>query len=94
MWKCYLCFAPTHNDVTYSFRDPEVFSKTCANLLARMIDTVPRGVQLTDVIEPMPVKPKNVHLVYTKDDTIHLNGDVRVSLFPFMAYFSEGLSED
>ncbi|KAF7364726.1 Peroxidase [Mycena venus] len=36
---------------------PELFRSTCGALFTRMIDTVPRGVQLTEVIAPLPVKP-------------------------------------
>ncbi|KAJ7290721.1 heme peroxidase, partial [Mycena rebaudengoi] len=36
---------------------PEHFASTCAGLFARMLDTVPNGVQLSEVITPMPVKP-------------------------------------
>ena len=32
------------------FADPAVFRSTCADLFARMIDTVPAGVTLTDEI--------------------------------------------
>lgn len=42
-----------------------------------MLDTVPGGVQLTDVITPLPVKPANV--ILTLDgDTLKLFGQVRV----------------
>jgi hypothetical protein len=42
-----------------------------------MLDTVPRGVQLTDVITPLPVKPSNVELTLD-GDTLNLFGQVRV----------------
>ncbi|KAK7940734.1 uncharacterized protein PG986_013121 [Apiospora aurea] len=38
----------------------EAFQDTCAELLGRMIDTVPSGVQLRDTITPMAIKPINV----------------------------------
>ncbi|KAJ7636412.1 heme peroxidase [Roridomyces roridus] len=56
---------------------PALFSSTCANLFARMIDTVPAGVQLTDVIAALPVKPANVELVLA-GDRIQLFGQVRL----------------
>lgn len=61
-----------------SFKDPAVFASTCASLFSRMIDTVPKGVKLTDVIEPLPVKPQNVALTYMDDKNLLLTGDVRV----------------
>ncbi|KAI0720710.1 heme peroxidase [Cerioporus squamosus] len=43
---------------------PELFKSTCGTLFARMLDTVPKDVQLTEVIEPLPVKPQSVLLTY------------------------------
>ncbi|KAJ7145246.1 heme peroxidase [Mycena filopes] len=42
--------------------DPETFDQTCSRLFAQMIDTVPAGVTLTDVIEPIPNKVDSVQL--------------------------------
>ncbi|KAJ6555609.1 hypothetical protein DFH09DRAFT_1318014 [Mycena vulgaris] len=42
-------------------------SSTYAELLARMLDTVPRGVQLTEVITPLPVKPSGLELIFDCD---------------------------
>ncbi|KAJ6447905.1 heme peroxidase [Mycena vitilis] len=48
-------FASDGNVTMKSFAgDPKLFGKTCSELIARMIDTVPKGVQLTEVIEPLP----------------------------------------
>ena len=44
-----------------------------------MLHTVPSSVQLTDVIEPLPVKPQNIALLYMGDGTLRLSGEVRVS---------------
>ncbi|KAJ7876687.1 putative L-ascorbate oxidase [Mycena olivaceomarginata] len=55
---------------------PELFASTCADLFAKMIDTVPRGVQLTEVITPLPVKP--IIAGFTLDgNTLQLGGRVR-----------------
>lgn len=45
-----------------------------------MLDTVPRGVQLSEVIEPLPVKPQGVYLLLLEDGSIQLNGEVRVCI--------------
>ncbi|KAF7341316.1 Peroxidase [Mycena venus] len=51
-------FSSDGNVTMHSFADsPELFASTCAGLFARMLDTVPNGVQLTEVITPLPVKP-------------------------------------
>ncbi|KAJ7242315.1 putative L-ascorbate oxidase [Mycena rebaudengoi] len=55
---------------------PQVFSSTCGSLLARMLDTVPRGVQLTQVITPLPVKPSGLDLVLD-GDVLKFSGEVR-----------------
>ncbi|KAJ7851197.1 heme peroxidase [Mycena leptocephala] len=57
----------------------ELYTSTCADLFARMLNTVPSDVQLTDVIAPLPVKPSNVELTMS-DDTLKLFGQVRVLL--------------
>ncbi|KAH8101444.1 heme peroxidase [Cristinia sonorae] len=67
------------NNVTMSkFADPDVFRMTCAKLFARMIDTVPKGVKLTEIIEPIKVKPVNVGLLWVGAGKISLQGEVRM----------------
>ncbi|KAJ7658397.1 heme peroxidase [Mycena polygramma] len=70
-------FGSDGNVTMHSFaQSPKVFAATCADLFARMLNTVPKGVQLTDVIAPLPVKPTNLELVLS-NDTIHVSGQVR-----------------
>ncbi|KAF7369579.1 Peroxidase [Mycena venus] len=60
-------------------QSPDLFASTCANLFARMLDTVPKGVQLTDVITPLPVKPNTIKLIYDAlTETIAFSGEVRL----------------
>ncbi|KAJ7153048.1 putative L-ascorbate oxidase [Mycena crocata] len=71
-------FASDGNITMQSFADsPELFKSTCADLFARMIDTVPHGVQLTDVLVPLPIKPSGVELTLD-GDTLKLSGEVRL----------------
>ncbi|KAJ7736869.1 heme peroxidase [Mycena metata] len=57
----------------------DLFSSTCADLFARMLNTVPTGVQLTDVITPLPVKPDNIKLDLSVDGaTIQFSTEVRL----------------
>jgi hypothetical protein len=59
---------------------PSLFASTCASLLARMLDTVPRGVVLTDVVDPLPVKPAELTLImHPNNNSFTFNGNVRVS---------------
>ncbi|KAF7351709.1 Peroxidase [Mycena sanguinolenta] len=49
-------FGSDGNTTMQSFANsPAIFASTCADLFARMLDTVPTGVQLTDVISPIPL---------------------------------------
>ncbi|KAJ7364684.1 heme peroxidase, partial [Mycena albidolilacea] len=71
-------FASDGNVTMKSFADsPDLFASTCATLLARMLDTVPRDVKLTDVIEPLPVKPTQLQLIHD-GDSLKLSGLVRL----------------
>jgi hypothetical protein len=56
------------------------FLSTCVTLLERMINTVPRGVELTEIITPIPVKPSNMRLeVANNGESLALFGSIRVS---------------
>ncbi|KAJ7823537.1 heme peroxidase [Mycena leptocephala] len=70
-------FASDGNATMQSFAaSPDLFASTCATLFARMLDTVPHNVQLTDVIDPLPVKPATVTLVLD-GKSLKLSGQVR-----------------
>ncbi|KAF8151779.1 heme peroxidase [Crassisporium funariophilum] len=49
-------FSSDQNATMTKLADPQVFDATCRDLLERMINTVPNGVKLSEVIEPIPVK--------------------------------------
>ncbi|KAH8077081.1 heme peroxidase [Cristinia sonorae] len=65
------------NNVTMS-KYPAVFRSKCAELLARMVDTVPKEVTLTDVIQPILFKPVGVQLIWVGGGNLALTGEVRV----------------
>ncbi|KAF7342268.1 Peroxidase [Mycena venus] len=72
-------FGSDGNATMRSFANsPDLFASTCADLFARMIDTVPAGVQLTEVITPLPVKPHNLNLILAANNTIQFSGEVRL----------------
>ncbi|RMZ68046.1 WSC domain-containing [Pyrenophora seminiperda CCB06] len=54
------------------------FLDTCVELMGRAIDTVPSGVQLSQTITPMSVKPVNVTYDFGTDGKLILSGKVRV----------------
>ncbi|KAF7362631.1 Peroxidase [Mycena venus] len=71
-------FASDRNVTMKSFADsPDLFTSTCATLFARMLDTVPSDVELTDVIEPLPIKPATVVLLLD-GDKLQFSGFVRL----------------
>jgi len=57
---------------------PQGFSDTCTGLLRRMIETVPEFVQLSDVLEPLVVKPVNATFDISTNGTLDFTGFVRV----------------
>ncbi|KAI1386068.1 heme peroxidase [Hypoxylon trugodes] len=56
----------------------QFFWDTCTTLLERMINTVPKGVKLTDVIEPIPVRPNNLFITVNPNGTQTISGEVRI----------------
>ncbi|KAJ7442329.1 heme peroxidase [Mycena galericulata] len=71
-------FASDGNATILSFANSlDLYTSTCADLFARMLDTFASGVELTDVITPLPVKPSNLQLILS-GDTIQFAGEVRL----------------
>ncbi|KAJ7458334.1 putative L-ascorbate oxidase [Mycena galericulata] len=71
-------FGSDGNAIIRSFANSlDLYTSTCADLFARMLNTVPRGVQLTDVIAPLPVKPDSLQLMMD-NDTLLLSAQVRL----------------
>ncbi|KAI0320315.1 heme peroxidase [Amylostereum chailletii] len=58
--------------------DNAVFTNKCSEVLARMIDTVPSGVKLREVIEPVPVKPWFARLSLNPSGQLQLEGYLRI----------------
>jgi hypothetical protein len=57
---------------------PSAFANTCRDLLERMINTVPKDVVLSDVVQFIPVKVASVQLSVT-DNALNLKAMLRVS---------------
>lgn len=72
-------YIPSRLISPYRLAEAADFRSTCANLIARIINTVPPGVTLTEVIEPLPVKPVAVQLTWLGNGKMRLSGEVRVS---------------
>jgi hypothetical protein len=59
-------------------KSPALFRSTCATLLSRLIHLVPGTVNLTEVIEPLSVKPSDLSLKLLTNGNLSLTGYVRV----------------
>ncbi|KAH8885377.1 heme peroxidase [Thozetella sp. PMI_491] len=57
----------------------DFFRATCSSLLERMINTVPRGVVLGDVIEPILVKPKELIIEIGTNGSMTVWGELRIA---------------
>lgn len=57
------------------------FFATCTSLFERMINTVPKEVQLTDVIRAQSLQPFNTTLDLDSEGTMKFSGTIRVSTF-------------
>jgi hypothetical protein len=72
-------FSADGNRTMQSFAmDPDFFVSRCGALLETMLNTVPAGVTLSDVIEPLVVKPHELRLFFTSTGGLTLSGNIRV----------------
>ncbi|KAJ7249598.1 heme peroxidase [Mycena rebaudengoi] len=70
-------FGSDGNATMHSFANSaKLFASTCSGLFARMFDTVPSGVQLSEVITPLPIKPQELSLTLD-GDTLKFAGMIR-----------------
>ncbi|KAJ7929052.1 heme peroxidase [Mycena leptocephala] len=72
-------FAADGNQTMRSFaQDPDFFSSQCGSLLERMLNTVPKTVQLSEIIEPLPVKPFELVLSLASNGSLVMSGYIRI----------------
>lgn len=71
-------FGADANETMNALADPAVFQTKCADILERMINSVPSTVALTDVIEPVEIKPYVNTLGLNSNGTIDFGGRIRV----------------
>ncbi|TGO84667.1 hypothetical protein BPOR_0479g00070 [Botrytis porri] len=57
-----------------SLADPTNFQTQCTDIFARMIDTVPADVTLSEVITPIEVKPSQIALTLAGNNTLSFGG--------------------
>jgi Peroxidase len=72
-------FSSDNNVTLKAMTDSKVFESMCASILQRMIETVPPGVTLSDVIEPYEVKPSDLQLTLLSGGVkLSFSGEIRV----------------
>ncbi|WYZ44742.1 hypothetical protein EsH8_VIII_000058 [Colletotrichum jinshuiense] len=71
-------FGADGNKTMQAMADPDVFQATCADIFARMIDTVPDNVKLTDPIEATDIKPYISGLFLKADGNLSFGGRIRI----------------
>lgn len=67
---------------------PHFFAK-CGDIFERMLNTVPKKVVLSDVVQPIYVKPVNVTFDISKDGDVTLSGYIRVRYDYFHGYLCQ-----
>ncbi|KAJ7775683.1 heme peroxidase [Mycena maculata] len=72
-------FASDGNQTMLGFaQSNDDFLSRCGDLLGRMLNTVPASVELGDAIEPLPVKPYQLSLVFNATGGLQLTGNIRI----------------
>ncbi|KAH9908397.1 heme peroxidase [Xylariomycetidae sp. FL2044] len=75
-------FAADGNETMNALADAEVFQAKCADILGRMIDTVPSTVTLEEPLQPIDIKPYVTALALNGNGTISFEGRIRVRVSP------------
>jgi hypothetical protein len=73
-------FGADSNETMNALADPAVFNAKCADVLGRMIDTVPSTVTLSDPIEAIDIKPYISLMALNSNGTIDFQGTIRVRI--------------
>ena len=73
-------FRADGNATMKAMADPAAFQSRCADILERMIDTVPSSVALTDAIQPIEVKPYVEELALDGNGTLRFEGRIRLRI--------------
>lgn len=71
-------FGVDGNTTMHALADPATFQSTCADILERMINAVPSSVTLSEVIDPIDIKPYMTTFALNSNGTIDFVGRIRV----------------
>ncbi|KAK0448961.1 heme peroxidase [Desarmillaria tabescens] len=73
-----LVFSADGNATMQSMSDANTFTNTCQSILQRMIEVVPSSVTLSEVIDPIPIKPVAIQMTFDSSGTLAFTGEIRV----------------
>lgn len=73
-----LVFGADGNATMQSISDANAFANTCQAILQRMIEVVPSSVTLSEIIDPIPIKPVAIQMTFDSSGTLALTGEIRV----------------
>ena len=72
-------FGLNNRQTVSALADPNAYANTCSGILAKLVNTVPRGIQLSDVIAPYELKPTNLQLNVAADgQNLAFTGELRI----------------
>ncbi|CAI6334186.1 unnamed protein product [Periconia digitata] len=72
-------FGSDNNATIGTLQDTQTFSRVCQSLFQQMIELVPAGVTLSDVIAPYDVKPYDIQLTLLDGgEKLKFTGDIRI----------------
>ncbi|KAK0209295.1 heme peroxidase [Desarmillaria ectypa] len=73
-----LVFSADGNTTMQSISDDKSFSNTCQAMLQRMLEVVPSSVTLSEIIDPIPIKPIAIQLTFDSSGSLTFTGEIRV----------------
>lgn len=76
-------YGSDNNRTVIAMTDPQTFNSMCKAVFQKMIDTVPKGVTLTDPITAYDIKPYDLQLTVLEGGaTLGFTGEIRVKTVP------------
>ncbi|ETI23325.1 hypothetical protein G647_05125 [Cladophialophora carrionii CBS 160.54] len=72
-------FGLNNRQTVSALADPYAFANTCSGIFQKMVNTVPRAVELSDIITPYELKPTNLQLNVAADgQNLEFSGELRI----------------
>jgi hypothetical protein len=65
------------NATIQGFSSPTAFRSQCNTLFSRLVDTVPKSVELSDPVKPYTWKADNIKFDLSADGVVSISGQIR-----------------